>query len=572
MAQSKNNIPFKKFYLKNNLDKALFGDFTDLLEKKCYILGVSATPFSELVANKKVTTGDWTTEESNLLEGVETMPKNFHFMIPGQGYIGVSDFMDNSQIKFEAENIKTDDCSHITSILRKDSLKYHQKYVVVRTMCAQQDEKMMRTIASSCGYDYISVFGGSEVSLSFMNTQPFTSTLVHICGKFRMGQVVPKQYIAMVYEQSSNPNADTILQGLVGRMCGYRLNGAHITVDIYVSPMAEDLIRNYGRAWLSGDMDSLIEVKRAMNLGGVKRKNGGIVVSDAHDNQWIMTVPVRFNMCDLERGFGGKTKFRQIKPHDLINLIEDKPELLSDNPDKVEITKLLDSCAKVQPEKQHEASYLHHNTTCVSRNSEDDFKTLDNAIGKGRRLNISHYTQTDIKNLNKPEKVRFSPISVYGGNTGYCYLMGYVRYNPDKHGLIAEELASINPKCNYVPGQVMMEDGTKLDNVNGGQIIPFSIDTADDPGSLETELKKAIFRTIEGHPSYIEGIERAIHSLFDKETRLYEGIKLDKSVYTEESLEEIKQRLGRELGVQIVFKKSRGRQPKDQFKYASITW
>jgi hypothetical protein len=572
LAQSRNNIPFKKFYQKNNLDKALFGDFTDLLEKKCYILGVSATPFSELVANKKVLTGDWTTEESNLLEGVETMPKNFHFMMPGQGYIGVSDFLDNSQIKFEAENIKADDCAHITSILRKGSLKYHQKYVVVRTMCAQKDEKMMRTIASSCGYEYRSVFGGSEVSLDFMNTQPFKSTLVQICGKFRMGQVVPKQYIGMVYEQSSKPNADTILQGLVGRMCGYVSNGAHIAVDIYVSQMSEDLIRNYGRAWSGGDMDVLSEVKRAMNLGGVKRNNGGIVVSDAHSNQWIMTVPVRFNMSDIERGFEGKTKFGQIKPNDLINLIEDKPELLSDNPDKVEILNLLDSCAKVLPEKQSGASYLHHNTTCVSRNSEADFKALDTAIGKGKRLNISHYTQTDIKNLNKPEKVRFSPISVYGGDVGYCYLMGYVQYNPDKHGLVTEELATINPKCIYVPGKVMMEDGTKLDNVNGGQIIPFSIDTADDPDSFETELKKAIFRTIEDHPSYIEGIERAIHSLFDKETRLYEGIRLDKSVYTEERLEEIKQRLGRELGVQIVFKKSRGRQPKDQFKYASITW
>ena len=52
MAQSKNNIPFKRFYQKNNLDKALMGDFSELRKKNCYILGVSATPFSEIVANK----------------------------------------------------------------------------------------------------------------------------------------------------------------------------------------------------------------------------------------------------------------------------------------------------------------------------------------------------------------------------------------------------------------------------------------------------------------------------------------------------------------------------------------
>jgi len=117
-----------------------------------------------------------------------------------------------------------------------------------------------------------------------------------------------------------------------------------------------------------------------------------------------------------------------------------------------------------------------------------------------------------------------------------------------------------------------MEDDTTLDNVNGGQIITISLDTGDDPESLEHELKSAILRTKEDHPSYIASCTTSIHSLFDKETRLYEGIKLDKSVYTEDNIEEIKQRLGRELGVKIVFKKSRGRQQKDQIKNASISW
>ena len=577
MAQSKNNIPFKKFYQKNNLDKALMGDFSGLKEKHCYILGVSATPFSEIVANKKVQTGDWTSEESALLGGVDLDPKNFYFMQSGQGYIGVKDFLDLGKIKFEAENIKSSDCAHVATVLRKGAPKYYQKYVVVRTLCAEKDMDMMQTIASSTGCEYVSIFGGSDKgSLEFMKVQPTKTTLVHICGKFRMGQVVPKQHIGMVYEQSSNPNADTILQGLLGRMCGYRAYGANTDVEIYVSQMAEELVHKYSRAWSLADtdmkMDELSTVTKAMNLGGTKRKNGGIIKEDSFGNQWIMTVPVKFNFKDLERGFGGKTKFRQITPNDLINLFEDKPELLSDNPDKGEIIKLLDVCAKVQPAKQPSASYLHHNT--ASSSWGDDINTLNQAISSIRRLNISHYTNLDIKNLNKPEKVRFSPISVYGSGKcdGDCYLMGYVRYNPDKHGLISEELAQVDPKCNYIPGLVTMEDGTKLDDVNGGQIIPFSIDTADDPDSLETELKKAIFRTIENHHSYIEGIERAIHSLFDKETRLYEGIRLDKSVYTEEIIEEVKQRLGRELGVQIVFKKSRGRQPKDQIKYASISW
>lgn len=571
MAQSKNNIPFKRFYQKNNLDKALMGDFSSLKEKKCYILGVSATPFSEIVANKKVQISDWTSEESSFLDGIDLSPKNFYFMQPGSGYIGVTDFLELGAIKFEAENIKVEECDHIASVLRKNSTKYEGKYVVVRTLCAEKDSSMMQTIASSTGYEYVSIFGG-EGSLQFMKVQPLKATLVHICGKFRMGQVVPKQYIAMVYEQSKNPNADTILQGLLGRMCGYRQTGAHTNVDIYVSQMAEELVWKYSRAWQEGAMDELSTVTKAMNLGGVKRKNGGVIKEDGFGNRWIMTVPVKFDFKDLERDFGGKTKFRQISPIDLINLFEDKPELISSNPDKDQILKLLDACAKVKPEKQPTASYLHHNTK--GNSWETDCSNLENAIGHNKRLNISHYTCRDIKNLNKPEKVRFSPISVYGSGKcdGHCYLMGYVQYNPDVHGLISEELAQVDPKCNYIPGIVQMEDGSELDDVNGGQIIPFSIDTADDPDSLEEELEKAILRTTEGHPTYIEGATKAIHSLFDSNTRLYEGIKLDKSVYTEERISSIKDSLDRKYSVSLLFKKSRGRQPKDQIKYASISW
>jgi len=576
MAQSKQNIPFKVFYQKNDLEKALMGDFTALKEKNNYILGVSATPFSEIVANKKVQTGDWTTEESALLGGVDLDPKNFFFMQPGEGYIGVPDLLLNNSIKFEAENIKTDSCDHIASILRKGSEKYHKKYVVVRSLRAEKDRDMMETIATSCGYNYVSIFGGENTSLDFMENEPFNKTIVHICGRFRMGQVVPKRFIAMVYEQSVNPNADTILQGLVGRMCGYQAAGSHASVDIYVSLKAEELVRKYGRAWSEGNMDTLSEITKAMNLGGVKRKNGGQIVEDENGNKWIKTVPIKFPISLIERGFGGKKpKFKEIFPNDLHNLFEDHPELIESNPDKEDIIKLLKDCASVMPTIQPTRPYLHHNKASAPSRVDtfsNHFTELDHAISEQKRLNISHYTRKDIKKMNDPERVRFSPISLYGADDSDCYLMGHVLYKDGIHPPETVELASVDPKCNYVPGVVSMEDDTVLDNVNGGQIITFSLDTAEDPDSLETELKQAILRTKEDHPSYIASCTKSIHSLFDKKTRLYEGIRLCKSVYTEESIETLKSSLNRELSVNLKFTKSRGRQPKDQIKYSSISW
>ena len=578
MAQSKNNIPFKLFYQKNNLDKALMGDFSELKEKHCYILGVSATPFSEIVANKKVQTEEWTSEESAFLNGVELSAKNFYFMQPGSGYIGVTELLKKDSIKFEAENIKSYDCSHVATILRKGSPKYHQKYLVIRTMCAEKDMDMMQTIASSTGCDYVSVFGG-QGSLEFMKVKPTKTTLVHICGKFRMGQVVPKQHIAMVYEQSKHPNADTILQGLLGRMCGYRSNGAHTDVEIYVSQTAEELVRKYSKAWEDGVMDELSTVTRAMNLGGVKRKNGGMIVQDKDGIQHIATVPISFPVSFIDKDFGDKTaSLNQISATDILDMFDVHPEVIEGNPDEQEIKKIL---RKVRPEgKRANWAPYHRNksfkNTASFEESKKQYSMLKDAIGQSRRLNTSSHAQNC--RMRSTSFFELTPLTLYGsekkrGNeNGTCYLMGYIRYDPEIHGLISEELASVDPKCNYIPGIVQMEDDSELDDVNGGQIIPFSIDTADDPSSLETELEKAILRTIEGEPSYIEGATRAIHSLFDKETRLYEGIRLDKEIYTEELINTIKENLDRKYSVSIAFKKSRGRQPKDQIKYASISW
>ena len=51
-------------------------------------------------------------------------------------------------------------------------------------------------------------------------------------------------------------------------------------VEIYVSQTAEEPVRKYSKAWEEGVMDELSTVTRAMNLGGVKRKNGGALVTD----------------------------------------------------------------------------------------------------------------------------------------------------------------------------------------------------------------------------------------------------------------------------------------------------
>ena len=573
MAQSKNNSPFKAFYRKNNLDSALMGDFKVLKEKGNYILGVSATPFSEIVVNKKVQKKDWTTEEKTFLKGVNLDLKNFYFMKPGSDYIGVTELILAGAIKFEAEEIKIEECKHIASVLRKNYAKYEQKYVVIRTHRAEKDKTMMRTIAAQLGYDYKSVFGGENTDLEFLETQPFKATVVHICGRFRMGQVVYKRNIAMAYEQSQKPNADTILQGLLGRMCGYQSQGAHTDLDIYVAPSAEELIRKYHRAWASGEIDTLSEVTRAMNLGGTKRKNGGVIISGENKEgemiDWIKTVPIRFRLSDLKDDGDETIKFtrKHLTLDAITRLIQQRKRDDPTFPDIDKIEETILNCAG--PGKLN----LHNSKGDESKsyNSGLHYSTLYEASeshgGQKIRCNVS-------PSCPKGSAIWRNPFSILGeiGPNKECFLMGFIPYDPLAHPPEVIETAKVNPKCNYIPGEVTLESGLVLENFNGGQIITFSLETSEDPDLFEKELQRSICRTLPDHPSYIEGAGRAITSLYDKKSSDDKGIRLEKSHYSEAKINDIFDRIEQKYNVKLVKKKSRGRQPIDYIKFASISW
>ena len=583
MAQSKNNVPYKRFYKENGLSGALLGDFRALVEKDIYILGISATPFSEIVSNKKVEMDTWTAEERGIIqqEGIELGVKRFHFMTPGADYIGVTDLLSCGAVQFTADPIASDGCERIGEILREGKAKYDKKYLVIRTHCAEKDADVMRTLASSNGYDYRSVFGqakqgqaqsnvkakdaqGTKIGLEFMEEAPFRGCVIHICGRFRMGQVVPKQHIAMVYEQSKNPNADTILQGLVGRMCGYRAGGAHTDVDIFVSPMAEDLIRVYERAWSTGEMDVLSEITKALNLGGTKRRNGGDIVQRTRDGvsqRFIKTVPIKFTLDQLERGFEGEAKFSGITAESLYHLFTElQPDIIAGNADKDTILHTLDVLSRGIVEDGRETNKPHLNKEQTRPEYREKY---EEALTEGTRMNFTTYGATsDIR------------LSVYGGGADrVCYLLAFVPYDPAIHPPESVEIAAVDPKCNYVPWKdVALEDGSIVENVNGGQLIEFSINTANDPVLLQQSLREAILRTTVGHETFNPAFRKSITSLFDGRINDYEGIRLDKDIYSVEKIEEIKRDLETELAVTIVFKKSRGRQPKDYHKYASISW
>lgn len=228
-AQSINNKPFD-FFKKNEI--LYIADGSDCENKRnILLLTVSATPFSELVLNI-----DKTTCKTVKLE-------------PGENYYGINHYRTNNVIK-PAFIICEDTKENLKNILRK--YKNDNKYAIIRV----NNKYSMKIVKSICyELDIIyKVYNSKikEILIEQLSIVPDKLTVVVISGMLRMGKVVPKGNICMVFESSTKNNsrkADTGLQGLLGRMCGYTpiIGGFNVTIYIEESLIfqVDEYIKNY---------------------------------------------------------------------------------------------------------------------------------------------------------------------------------------------------------------------------------------------------------------------------------------------------------------------------------------
>jgi hypothetical protein len=216
-AQNKGQGP-DKFLAKLNISAD--GDQNILQNKNNFVLTVSATPFSEL---------------SDLHHMAQD--KLIVKMMPGQGYIGVKDIRDAGRIR-----PWTDLRSGLNDALSLE--RTGNKWAIIRVT---DNSVMVKEIIASKGWKYVEY--DSSISLDArkkgtcrepgylawqsMNNKeaPVEDTVILIKGMCRMGKNIKKDHLLFVFETSKNPASDTILQGLLGRVCGY----GHNDVMVYLT-------------------------------------------------------------------------------------------------------------------------------------------------------------------------------------------------------------------------------------------------------------------------------------------------------------------------------------------------
>jgi len=213
-AQSMGNRPskfFQRFRIPMN------GDESYLIKKDCFVISVSATPMSEVSAN------------IHLLQ-----KKNIVFLKPGKGYRGVEWYYTRDKIRPIDDLVQTVD--RVMSRWVSKSPRYH----LIRI--AEKKQHIITTLAAKYGMavkEYSSAKTDRQIKgLKSLETEPECHTIILLKGMCRMGNVVPKQHIGFVMETANLIQTDTCLQGLLGRMCGYKdgkygYNG-NDDIEIYV--------------------------------------------------------------------------------------------------------------------------------------------------------------------------------------------------------------------------------------------------------------------------------------------------------------------------------------------------
>ena len=242
------------------IEKVFLGDCSQLEEKNMWYLAVSATPFSELVANeqfqqqKTIVMG----ETSDAYTGVGKLIAGGHV-----DYYDVRERGEFLRAKIE-EHGRGEPGWIIIRAANRSSAGRNSAY---EDTIAAADEADIPIKEHNCKVSVDDRVGRAwytpeDLAAGADNTEPGVvptpnflkkpplsgrTTVVIIAGAFRMGANLPKTHIKAVIDTTANSACDTVLQGLLGRACGYWEPGPEFRV--YLSQSTRTSVEKYARGF-----------------------------------------------------------------------------------------------------------------------------------------------------------------------------------------------------------------------------------------------------------------------------------------------------------------------------------
>lgn len=215
-AQSKENKPYA-FLVRNRLEHLLNGSTAMNETRNIRILTVSATPFSELVS------------------GADKPEFRVERLEPGANYYGVGHYL-RKKLIHEAFQVSAGTREQLREVLLRHAKP--DKYMIVRVANNRSASAVVRELCSELDLD-VKHYNcrRRDISIRDLEEAPEKATVVLISGMLRMGKVVPKTHLSMVFESSTKDDkrhSDTSLQGLLGRVCGYTSDPEGFGISVYI--------------------------------------------------------------------------------------------------------------------------------------------------------------------------------------------------------------------------------------------------------------------------------------------------------------------------------------------------
>jgi len=396
-------------------------DATGSAPDGCYVLSVSATPFSEL------------SDDHHLNQS-----KHITILKPGDGYTGVK------QLK-EKGRIHSFTMKELPRIVSK-----YKGYVVIRASLEMEKQ----IVAHLAGFQIIRFDMTDKRNLNdILKIAPTRKTVVLIKGKLRMGKVLYKEHIQCVIETSKQCKTDTVLQGLLGRCCGYTPGN----IDIYVHNLKWPEIDRFIEMF-DGNLTSLPE--KAMNMDKKHRQlEPCIPIKIKRSEQRASTRDKKHLWNDIFPGITATTKVSDLTFHEddadrfwngnsrehvkiMRNRIKELSVFSAKGPNESHM--FLVHGTRIKPEKQ---DIWAHTIACVktafeARVPKSSFG--DTNAGCDGQM-VVWYTDMDLYiTIQVPKKIEAS-VPVTTGREVFCHKSGHMNGGfglnvPEKTRTCAKEL------------------------------------------------------------------------------------------------------------------------------------
>ena len=538
-AQSKDNVP-NQWFRHHKLNKALSGDFSELEKRNIRILSVSATPFSEIINN----------EDKDL----KIEKKAVVYLERPSAYRGVGWYL--SQNLVETNNIinRTPDLKRMLSVYVP--LK---KWLVFRSIGGKHTSTI-RILSRELEFNPVEEFDmNSEFDmLERVKVPPTKTTIILLKGKCRMGCVVPKSNIGLVFDCAKDANIDTCLQGLWGRICGTPKPSDDFSnnfIKVFVNNDSIDRAQKYSDSFNDEKVPIL---DKAMNVP--KKKKSKRKIRDGQHS--IIPINVKDSTDDWNIKFNNEEELLKW----LISL-PNSDKIWGENND-IQIKSFKEKFKKENIQKRDLSS---NNTGYLQ----------DNVFG---RIHKSYKNGThDFKHFDNEDKVQICCFKddvpeVYrclGIEKGDYWITAYTKEQDPK--MLNHKSYNLPPttgseafKDNF---QCSTEGGT-IDETNGGQTFHLPKNTYNDTTIMITELKDAIERS--------KGKDSSTHKItsqWDSKTKTRNGINLDVSIYNitgkandSSILKDMFKKIGGEFNVSLKAKNATGRSTQGCKRLSEISW